>query len=206
MRSWLLPVAIAGSFVGFTLVVIGGFYLVGQQREQGSRQLAQERKVRMVTQGQLRRATAQAKYQTYILCRSEGRMPRQCRKIARGIVLPPTLKLEQIEAELANLGETTITKLFVGKKGARGEVGASIRGPQGPPGQNATGQRGPQGPPGIGAKGDKGDPGNNGSRGPSGPAGPPGPPGPGFSCPGTWTHVVLRLNPNGALSAWVCVG
>lgn len=168
---------------------------------------------------------AQAKFQTYILCRSTGRTVKQCNTIAKGAVLPGSkIQLQQIEAALAKFGEATVNKLFVGPPGSRGSVGpggtlgppgpkgakgdkgsTGARGPQGqvgeqgPPGPTVTGARGAQGPRGL--PGERGAAGAQGPQGAAGPAGPAGPPG--EICPGL-RIVTVSIPSAGTFKIPVC--
>lgn len=148
-----------------------------------------------------KRNDAQMRFQAYVLCRSESRSPRQCGRIAAGVVLPHRLTVDQLEAQFARIAELQVHKIFV-----NGHLG--LKGPQGPPGRTGAkgdvGERGPAGAQGVsgrsGARGPAGSPGKRGPpgvgivgpRGPVGPAGaqgPPGEPGAGGAC--VWT--VIRI-------------
>src|SRR5262245_13143762 len=144
------------------------------------------------------RANAQVRFQTFILCRAEGRTVKQCKNISQDIILPEHVQLDELEAQLARIGEARVNKLFVGPPGAQGKVGpggaigpagptgrAGARGTPGPKGQQGPqGSRGAQGPPGSsGSRGRSGRPGAPGSKGDRGPAGAQGPQGPSGSIP-----------------------
>lgn len=158
-----------------------------------------------------KRDVLQAKFQTYLVCRSTGRTIKQCDAISKGAVLPDGLiSLNKLEAKLAKISEARVTKLFVGPLGKRGQIGpggkigpAGPRGPRGPQGlrgvagsagpagaigpmgkRGLTGPQGPKGIPGIpGTPGTPGAQGPAGPRGAQGPIGPQGPPGtPGTIC------------------------
>jgi hypothetical protein len=86
----------------------------------------------------------------------------------------------------------------------------TIPGPRGFRGYTGKqGSRGVQGPRGFtgsrGIQGTKGDKGNTGQQGPAGPIGPAGTTT--LTCPTgfTWQTVILRLNPQGAITVAACV-
>jgi Collagen triple helix repeat (20 copies) len=198
LRQWILPAVLVVSILGLVFVVLSGIYL-------NHRQSNREKEQRLTTLQEQRRAIAQTRFTAYVLCRSEGRTPRQCRKIANGIVLSPQLNLDQLDARLARISDARVGSLIVGPPGHSGKVGAGgVRGlrgligkpgPAGPRGHRGhdghAGARGAQGNPGL--KGEQGPPGQRGAqgnsgargiagppgaRGPAGPAGPVGPRGP----------------------------
>jgi len=164
---------------------------------------------------QLRRAT-------YTLCRSFGKTPRQCKKIAKGVVIkstilpgrqgPPGPQGKQgPKGATGNSGTITLRQLIIkvfkeeglqGKTGPRGPKGE--KGATGAPGKNGT--NGVNGAPGKnGAQGPKGEPGPRGAQGAQGPRGLTGPAGP--ACP-VGFHVEvrnLRLWPTSFLTVAVCV-
>ena len=201
----LSPVALSvmwlAGAIGFailTLLVVHQVRNTHQLAEQNRDRLTQERRIRKAAVEQAKRQAAETKLASYILCRSVGRSPMACRKIIRGIALPPRLTLKALEAKIATLGEIRVTRIFV--KGQAQHVPEAIRGAQGPPGARGTqGAQGPQGPPGArGSRGHNGVNGLNGAAGARGAQGPPGPPGaPGAVCkwqeiriPGTGTFTV----------------
>lgn len=161
--------------------------------------------------------------------------PKQCDKIAAGVLQDPTIDFDKLEARNAKIVRATINRLFVGKPGERGEVGkggtvgkpgrpgrpgkngrngaAGARGPAGARG--SSGPRGIQGPGGSdGARGPQGPGGARGPAGPSGSAGPPGaqgPPGPVGPAgvptpPESCTWTFITFNtPGGQKTGWVCI-
>jgi hypothetical protein len=157
----------------------------------------------------------------FVLCRSSGRTPKQCEAIVRGTILKPILTFGEIKAELAELERATVTQLFVGPRGRRGQVGAGgtigpqgIQGPRGFTGsQGSQGIQGPRGPRGqrglMGTPGARGMPGARGQAGPPGQPGQPGPPGPagppggGGSCPQGYRGTEIRIVPSNVI-IWAC--
>jgi hypothetical protein len=214
-RRWGISVLIACAILGFAGSLIAGAYLLSEQRKQNSRQLEQESQRRADQARELALAQAQSRVIFRALCFSVYRKRQRCRRVEKGIILDPKLSVDEINAKLAHLGPTTITRLFIGKPGARGEVGLGIRGPAGSPGargaRGATGSRGVPGAQGQrGAQGAQGPRGERGERGPggtgppgprgaTGATGPPGPPG-GNNCPGHW--VLSSIPAVG--EAWIC--
>lgn len=190
------------AFVILTIGLAAAVYQISSLVSENKKRI---RENRLLVERQLEareRDIAQAKFQTYVLCRSGGRTVKQCDAIANGAVLPGNnIQLKKIEAALAKFGEATVTKLFVGPPGNRGSVGAGGKigpaGPAGPKGNRgakgdngAPGPVGPAGPRGPSGKtGGKGQTGSRGATGPpgpqgaAGPAGAQGPPGP-VVCPG----------------------
>jgi hypothetical protein len=190
------------------LVILWAYHENQTATEQNKQRIQQEQEGR-------RKAVTQARYQAYVLCRSTGRTRKQCRTISDGIILPPMLTLDQLESQVAEIGEATVTRLFVNKNGKRGRIGpggeigkAGAKGDRGATGK--TGNPGPQGNPG--SKGEKGNTGSRGQRGATGPRGPagqqgnpgaqgqPGPPGPagpqglpGTGCPDGNLAVVRTI-------------
>jgi Collagen triple helix repeat (20 copies) len=185
-RAWLPSVFTACAILGFLATLLFGAYLLNEQRKTNARRIVAEQAARIEAGQQRRLVDAQIRFSAYVLCRSEGRTPKQCRQVARGIILPPALTLDEIEAKLGKIAEIRVQRIFV-----KGQPGQSIRGPQGKQGSKgvrgavgAEGARGIQGPPGSGQRGPPG------TRGPQGPQGNPGPPGvPGTQC--KW--VVIRI-------------
>jgi hypothetical protein len=141
--------------------------------------------VRRVEEGRQRekqarvRSDIQIRFVTYVLCRSEGRTMKECQKISDGIVLPPALTVDEIEARLAKITKARITQLTVGQPGKALLIGVPGKGIVGEPGEpGAPGRQGPQGPRGShGANGKNGAAGRPGPRGLRGLEGPPGPQG-----------------------------
>ena len=198
--------------LGLIAGIVGGYIWVTDQAQIRTHHLNQklkaERSARMKEQRRIRALAAQAMYQTYILCRSQGRTKRQCRKIAHGIILSPRFTLKQLDTHILRTAELTVTRIFnppkgqAGATGPRGAPGLSIRGPTGPTGPR--GPQGPRGPAGInggkqGPRGPQGPPGAQGAkgdRGAQGPAGPQGPPGnPTTWCPGAFKVIELFHGP-----------
>lgn len=186
---------------------IGGIALavlvaVGFQLLDRTNKLAKANRVQLMETEQARRRNdAQIRYQAYILCRSTNRTPKQCKRIALGVVLPVNLSVDELEAELAKIAELRVKEIFVageagvqgkqgppGRTGARGASGArGSPGERGPPGSAARGPRGPQGA--AGAPGARGAPGERGPQGPPGAQGPQGPPGAGGAC--VWKTISI---------------
>ena len=216
LREWRLTIIFVCAIAGFVLSLVFGIWLLDRSRDQNRAVIERERVLRVRERQARLRGDIQVRYTAYVLCRSGGRTRKQCRKIADGVILPPRLTLEMIDAQFAKFGEATVTRLFVGK-GKAGITGA--RGAQGPGGrigspgkrgpQGAQGSAGPQGPAGTGLKGDRGQrgvpggrgqtgtrgvPGAPGAAGSPGPAGPPGPPGPAAAvCPGGALPVLRTI-------------
>lgn len=179
-------------------------WFIHHQRVQTAERIVTERKARVAALREQQRLIAQTAYAVYILCRSNGRTVKQCKLIADGTLLKPTLNVVTLEARIAKLGEASVRELFingrkgvigksgsVGKSGSAGAIGpAGKQGPPGPPGPpgpagKGAGPRGAQGP--AGARGSQGPPGARGPVGLAGPQGPPGPRGP----PGTPGSVCI---------------
>lgn len=184
--------------IAYVILAIGlGFSIweVGKLVDANKERIANERAARMEADRRARAAVGQSRLVFRTLCLSLRYTRRQCRRAERGIILPPTLTLEQIEARIAKLRRATVTRLFVGPTGARGEIGpAGFRGPRGLPG--APGARGTQGP--------RGTRGSAGARGPQGPPGSRGPAGSsGVVCPGL-TIVEIRIPSSGTYRIPVC--
>lgn len=160
------------------------------------------------------RQDEQTRRAVYVICRKLGEKTSNCKKLARGVLLPRNF-------EAPALGKTkTIEKMVtkkvvvVGAKGPRGSTGLSRtifktfpgaigpkgdRGPRGP-----RGIQGPTGPKGQDLKGDKGDPGTRGATGSTGPVGPQGPPGPaGTVCVGL-RIVAITIPSAGTYKIPVC--
>jgi Collagen triple helix repeat (20 copies) len=189
-RAWLPSVFTAFAILGFLATLLFGAYLLNEQRKTNARRLTTERTARIEAGKQRRLIDAQLRFSAYVLCRSEGRTPKQCEQVAHGIILPPSLTLDAIEAKLGKIAEIRVKRIFV-----QGRPGQSIRGPPGIQGQRgskgargSTGASGAKGPPGIGQRGPQGP---SGARGPQGPQGNPGPPG--TQC--KW--VVIRIPSSG---------
>ena len=178
-RDWLLPVAIGVGVLFFIAVLGAALYLARQQREQQSANQKRDKQL-------LVRQNLQTRYITYVLCLSQGRDVKECRKIANGVVLPPNLDLAHVKTETATIGKARIIKLTVGPPGHEVTITAPQRGAAGSAGQagargatGATGARGSPGPEGSpGLQGEKGEAGAQGPRGPEGPLGQRGPSGP----------------------------
>lgn len=183
-RKWGMAILIVCAVLGFAATIIFGIYLLNKQREQNTQLFAQERRARMAAEERRRHVDTQIRLNAYVLCRSGGRTPKECRRISQGTILPPNLTLEDIEAHFAKIAEIQVQRIFVkgepGLTGATGPRGApGLRGGRGATGKRgASGQRGPQG-----QRGANGSNGSNGARGPVGPPGPTGPMGPAGSCP-----------------------
>jgi Collagen triple helix repeat (20 copies) len=168
-RAWLPSLFTAAAILGFLASLLFGAYLLNEQRKTNARRLTTERAARIEAGKQRRLVDAQIRFSAYVLCRSEGRTPKQCAQVAHGIILPPSLTLDEIEAKLGKIAEIRVQRIFV-----KGQPGQSIRGPRGP--------RGPAGPATSsttsGPQGRKGDAGERGARGADGQRGPPGAQGP----------------------------
>jgi hypothetical protein len=205
-RRWGISILIACAILGFAFSIIAGAYLLTEQRKQNTRRLDQERRLRMANEERRRFVDAQIRFTTYVLCRSSGRTPKECNRIANGTILPPNLTLDQIEARFARIAEIQVQRIFVkGKPGLSGERGsAGARGARGAQGsRGATGIRGSAGRPGAkgerGEKGERGAPGQRGAQGERGVQGIQGiqgiqgPSGAGGSC--VW--VIIRIPSSG---------
>jgi len=145
--------------------------------KQNEGQLKLQAEIRKRVQRRNRLLDAQARIIFRTFCYSVYRSRKRCRRVEHGIILDPSLSVQEINARLAHLGRTSITKLFVGPKGSQGEIG--------PAGRGSPGARGPAGPAGVngrpgrnGKNGRRGPPGARGPRGAQGQTGPAGPPGP----------------------------
>jgi hypothetical protein len=189
-RAWLPSLFTAAAILGFFFVLFAGGYLLNEQRKANSRQLATERRARVEATRQRKHIDAQIHFTAYVLCRSEGRTPKQCQRIANGIILPPSLTLDEIRARFGKIAEIRVQRILV-----RGKTVAGAPGRDGRPGsrgsQGARGAKGERGSPGK--RGNRGSPGASGQRGPPGPQGPPGvqgPPGtPGVQCNWVVIHI-----------------
>jgi hypothetical protein len=217
LKRWAIPIILACAILGFALSVVFGIYLLNKQRQANTKRLNQERAARMDAEQRRRRVDAQVRFTAYVLCRSGGRTPKECRRIASGVILPPNLTLDQIEARFAKIAELSVQRIFVkgrpglsgatGPRGPPGPRGLSIRGPRGFRGAGGPGgPRGLRGPQGIqGPMGQRG-PGGTGPPGPRGATGPPGPPGvqgPPGSCPAGSSWKLVGIPSVG--QAWVCI-
>jgi hypothetical protein len=183
-RRDLRSVAVAYSVLAVALVV--GLWATWQNRRDLEHEVARARSADRERQEQ---QIAQTRFAIYVLCRSGGRSASDCRKVERGVVLPPQPaagNFDTIDARLARLEEARVTKLFVQGKAAKGLPGAQgARGPAGPQGPaGAQGPPGSQGLPGAhglagprGARGGRGERGLQGPPGAQGPVGAQGPPG-----------------------------
>lgn len=215
-RRWLLPASLLLGILTLGVVISLAIWYSSDQRKREKRDRE--------------RATAQAYVSNYTLCRSAGRTRKQCRAIAKGTILAPTISTALIEAKLAELGEARVTRLFVGPPGKRGQVGAKgAKGPAGPGGaigpQGAPGTPGPRGPRGAKGQGSQGPRGSQGQRGPQGaqgtqgargaagpqgqsgargPQGPQGPIGSLPACGGSWQAVTVRIPGSGEFVFLVC--
>jgi hypothetical protein len=196
LLAWRLPIIFACAITGFVLSLIFGIWMLDRQRDQNRAAIEREKVLRAREQAARKRGDLQVRYTAYVLCRSGGRTRKQCRKISEGVILPPRLTLEMIDAQFAKFGEATVAKLFI-SKGRVGKTG--IQGPGGKIGntgarglRGAQGPTGPRGPSGIGS-GSKGKKGDKGDRGQPGAPGPPGPAGTNFVCPGGAPPVVRTI-------------
>jgi Collagen triple helix repeat (20 copies) len=198
LSQWWPAVFVACAIIGFTTTVIGGVYLVNERRKENTERLNREAAMRRAAIVRQRKANAQIRFVAYVLCRSGGRSPKQCDRIAAGVILSPNLTLDEIEARLGKIAELRVSHIFV--KGQSGLVGRTgPRGLQGIPG--ATGSRGAAG--GIGARGSNGSRGARGPPGPQGSAGPAGPQGP-PGAPGTiCVFKLIRIPASGEY--WICI-
>jgi hypothetical protein len=192
-RAWLPSLFTAAAILGFLATLLFGAYLLNEQRKTNSRRLEAEQSARLEAGLARKRADAQIRFAAYLLCRSNGRTPKACLRLARGSSLPPNLTLDEITAHFGKIAEIRVERFYVkgkagqgipGPKGLRGRKGAQgSRGAQGARGsQGATGVRGSQGP--------QGQSGQRGAQGPPGPPGPAGPPGaPGAQCNWVVIHI-----------------
>lgn len=224
-HPWLLSAAVILSTFAFVGGLIFATYQVGQNRDRDRERIAENARRITENSNSLAHEIAQVRYSAYIFCRSEGRSPRACKKIARLVVLPRELDVQTLRTALAKIGEAQIGKLFVGTPGKRGRVGPTgnngikgihgvkgipgIPGVQGPRGKKgdrgATGATGATGP--RGARGRRGLRGLLGLPGPAGPQGPAGPPGPrGLLCPAGYVQGTFVFNtPGGHTTILTCI-
>lgn len=190
-NPWLLSAAVIISTLALAGVIIFAVYQVGKNRDQTKHDVASNAKRLAENSKLLEHEIDQVRYSAYIFCRSEGRTPHACKKIARLVILPRELNVPTLKTALAKIGEAQIDKLFVGKPGSRGRVGTKgipgipgVKGPRGNRGERgASGSQGANGQRGVaGARGAAGPQGAQGQAGPAGPPGPQGPAGAAFNC------------------------
>lgn len=158
------------------------------------------RKIATDAEAETRRRDLQLQLVVFRVCRSGGHTVKECRRIARGAILPIRLTPKE---------RTRIIKIL-GRIGPRGPIGLpGLKGPPGPAGpagpKGSSGSRGPQGLRGSrGQTGERGSTGAPGPRGPVGPQGPQGPPGqPGPTCPAGSHLAKVRIPSVGEV--YVCV-
>lgn len=124
---------------------------------------------------QTQRQDTQVRKVAYTLCRSTRHTPKECKRIAKGVIIPsPIFTIKSIKT----LGTTTLVTIV--ERGPKGSLG--LRGPRGFPGLRGlmgfTGPRGLRGFAGSnGTDGKNGINGKNGIRGPQGIQGARGPQG-----------------------------